>query len=308
LKKVISDPVDIPRDVLIFMSHRWAANLRPARRKFVEAGLAGKSFTERAPDIPLGRLNYSFDSEGNLRWDFDSEKDTGECLISYTSWKEAYRSLADEDYDYWKAYDEGIFRLGRGQDEILKMAPLMQDMARAFVKAIDETEKEFNIELPKYPSKKAKAQIKKQIKRPADIPPKVLRYILEHWAEGMKLMKDRFVEAGLAGKSFTEKAPDLPLGILNYSIAPDGTWRFDFHSKKQTGEIVMTYVDFESGYRALADKNYDSMKAFQEGLFKIEPFEDEVLKMAPLMPDMIEAFVKAVKDAEEKFNMILPTY
>ena len=158
--KKISDPVAIPRDVLIYMSQRWAANLTPVRRKFVEAGLAGKSFTERAPDIPLGRLNYSFDSEGNLEWDFNSQRDTGECLISYTSWREAYRSLADKDYDYWKAYDEGIFRLDRGQDEILKMAPLMQDMARAFIKAIAETEKKFNMELPKYPSKKTKSQIK----------------------------------------------------------------------------------------------------------------------------------------------------
>jgi len=306
--KKISDPVDISRDVLIYMSHRWAANLRPVRHKFVEAGLAGRSFTERAPDIPLGRLNYSFDSEGNLKWDFDSKKDTGECLISYTSWKEAYRSLADEDYDYWKAYDEGIFKLDRGQDEILKMAPLMQDMARAFIKAIDETEKKFNIQLPKYPSRKPRSQMRKQIKRPADIPPEVLRYILKRWAERMEPMKERFVEAGLAGKTFTEKAPDLPLGILNYSIASDGTWRFDFDSKKQTGEIVITYVDFETGYRALADKNCDSMKAFQEGLFKIEPSADDALKMAPLMPEMIEAHIKAVKDAEKKFKMVLPTY
>mgnify|MGYP006270442477 CR=1 FL=1 len=124
----------------------------------------------------------------------------------------------------------------------------------------------------------------------------------------MKPMKERFVEAGLAGKTFTEKAPDLPLGILNYSIASDGTWTFDFDSEKQTGEIVITYVDFEKGYRALADKNYDSMKAFQEGLFKIEPSADEALKMAPLMPDMIEAHIKAVKDAEKKFKIDLPMY
>lgn len=179
MRKRISDPAEIPPGVLIYMSYRWAANLKPVSHKFVEAGLAGKSFTERAPDIPIGRLNYSFDSEGNLKWDFDSKKDTGECLISYTSWREAYRSLADENYDYWKAFEEGVFKLDRKPDEILKMAPLMQDMAKAFVKAINEAEGKFNIKLPKYPGKKIKAQAKKQIKRSADIPAEVLRYILE---------------------------------------------------------------------------------------------------------------------------------
>jgi hypothetical protein len=124
----------------------------------------------------------------------------------------------------------------------------------------------------------------------------------------MKPMKERFVESGLAGKTFTEKAPDLPLGTLNYSITSDGTWKFDFDLKKQTVEIVISYVDFENGYRALADRNYDSMKAFQEGLFKIEPSADEAQKMAPLMPGMIEAHIKAVKDAEKKFKIDLPEY
>jgi len=150
LKKKISDPADIPTDVLIYMSYQWAANLKPVSYKFVEAGLAGKSFTERAPNIPLGRLNYSFDSEGNLKSDFDSKKDAGECLISYTSWREAYRPLADENYDYWKAFEEGVFKLDREPDGILKMAPLMEDMARAWVKAIDEAEKKFKMRLPKY--------------------------------------------------------------------------------------------------------------------------------------------------------------
>lgn len=150
--------------------------------------------------------------------------------------------------------------------------------------------------------------MKKKITRPADIPPDVLRYILERWSIHMKPIRPMFVEAGLVGKSFTEKAPDMPLGRLNYSFGPDGTWKFDFESKKDTGQTIINYVDFYNGYRALADPNYDSMKAFQEGIFKIEPSAEDALKMAPIMPDMIKAFIEAIKDAEKKFNVDLPKY
>jgi len=150
--------------------------------------------------------------------------------------------------------------------------------------------------------------MKKKVSKPADIPPEVLRYILERWSERMKPLRPRFVEAGLVGKSFTEKAPDMPLGRLNYSFTEDGTWKFDFESKEDTGQTIINYVDFENGYRALADENYDYMKAFQEGVFTLGPSAEDGLKMAPMMPDMIKAFIKAIGDAEKKFNMELPKY
>ncbi|MFQ6067310.1 MAG: hypothetical protein ACE5K3_08545, partial [bacterium] len=147
-----------------------------------------------------------------------------------------------------------------------------------------------------------------KISKPADIPPEVLRYILERWSEHMKPIRHKFVEAGLVGKTFTEKAPDMPLGRLNYTFTEDGTWKFDFESKEDIGQTIITYVDFEKGYRALADENYDYMKAFQEGIFKLEPSAEDALKMAPMMPDMVKAFIKAIEDAEKKFNMELPKY
>jgi len=152
--------------------------------------------------------------------------------------------------------------------------------------------------------------MKKKISKPADIPPEALRYILERWSEHMKPIRPKFVEAGLVGKSFTEKAHDMPMpgGRLNYTFASDGTWKFDWESKKDTGQTIITYVDFYNGYRALADPNYDSMKAFQEGIFKIEPSAEDALKMAPMMPDMVKAFIKAIGDAEKKFSMELPKY
>jgi hypothetical protein len=148
----------------------------------------------------------------------------------------------------------------------------------------------------------------KKISKPADIPPDVLRFILERWSEHMKPIRHKFVEVGLVGKRFTEKAADMPLDRLNYSFTQEGIWKFDFESKKDTGQTTITYVDFYNGYRALADRNYDYMKAFQNGIFKIEPSAEDALKMITVMPEMIEAFIKSIGDAEKKFKVQLPKY
>lgn len=148
----------------------------------------------------------------------------------------------------------------------------------------------------------------KKISKPTDIPPMVLRFILERWSEHLKPIKQRFVEAGLVGASFTEKAPDAPFDRLNYSFDQDGVLKFDFESDVDTGETIITYKNFETGYRALADRNFDSMQAFLDGFFKIEPSAEDALKMATIMPDMIEAHIKAVSDAEKKFKVELPKY
>jgi hypothetical protein len=151
MKKKISNPADIPRDIFQYICLRWAEHLKPIRQKFINAGLAGKSVTERAPDMSLGRLNYSCSSDGIWNFDFDSRKDTGEILITYDKWEAGYRSLADENFDYWKAYEDGVFRIERSEEDAMKMAPLVPDMARAFTKAIEDAEKKFNVTLPKYP-------------------------------------------------------------------------------------------------------------------------------------------------------------
>lgn len=139
-------------------------------------------------------------------------------------------------------------------------------------------------------------------------PTEVNRYLLQRWSELMKPIRHRFVEAGLVGKSFTEKAPDMPWERLNYCFAEDGTLKFDFDSKEDTGQTIIHYVDLETGYRAFADGNFDYMKAFEEGKFRIEPSAEDALRMEPLMPEMAEAFRKAMVDTEKKFNVKLPRY
>ncbi|MEM2135213.1 MAG: hypothetical protein QXS27_02100 [Candidatus Jordarchaeaceae archaeon] len=148
----------------------------------------------------------------------------------------------------------------------------------------------------------------RKISKPADIPPLILRFILERWSELLEPLKHRFVEAGLVGASFTEKSADAPFDRVNYYFDRDGALKFDFESDEDKGKTIITYKDFETGFRSLEDKNFDSMKAFLEGHFKIEPSPEEALKMAPMMPDMIEAHKKAVIDAEKKFNIELPRY
>nr|MDO8081256.1 hypothetical protein [Candidatus Freyarchaeota archaeon] len=63
-----------------------------------------------------------------------------------------------------------------------------------------------------------------------DIPPEVLRYLLERWSEYLKSFRHRVLELGLAGKKFTEKDSDMPLPRLNYSFSEDGVLVFDWES------------------------------------------------------------------------------
>ena len=124
----------------------------------------------------------------------------------------------------------------------------------------------------------------------------------------MKPIGYKFVEAGLAGKRFTDKAPDMPLGRLNYVILNDGSWKFDFEAKEDTGETIISYADFESGYRAAADINYDYGKAVEEGKFRVEGSFEDAMKMGAMMSDIVTAFKKAIEDTEKKFSVELPKY
>ncbi len=141
-----------------------------------------------------------------------------------------------------------------------------------------------------------------------DIPLKIHVYLLDRWAELMEPMRPQFVEAGLVGKKFTEKAPDMLLKRLNYSFAPDGTWAFDWESDYDTGDTIITYPDNETGYRSLADPDYDYIDAFMKGVFKIDPSVEDALKMYPMMPDMQKYFQQAIRHTEKKFNVELPKY
>ena len=69
-----------------------------------------------------------------------------------------------------------------------------------------------------------------RILKATSIPGEVDRYLLQHWAEHLKPIKHKVIEAGLVGKSFTERSPDMSWKRRNYSFAEDGTLVFDFES------------------------------------------------------------------------------
>ncbi len=141
-----------------------------------------------------------------------------------------------------------------------------------------------------------------------ELPREIHLYLLERWAELMKPIRPKFVESGLVGKKFTEKAPDMPWKRLNYSFAPDGTWVFDWESNVDTGDTIISYPNDDTGYRSLADPDYDFTEAFMSGVFKIEPSADDAVKMFPMMPDMQKFFRKAIRDTEKRYNLELPKY
>jgi hypothetical protein len=146
------------------------------------------------------------------------------------------------------------------------------------------------------------------IEKPSGIPAEIIKYIDERWSERLKGLRQKFVEAGLAGAKFTEKCPDSPLPVINYHFSTDGVLVFDWDKEEATGDTIVTYVDFETGWRAMVDRSYDTLDAFSRGLFKLEPTPDVGLKMFPLMEDMVEAYTEAVKDAEKKFAVRLPRH
>nr|MDO8079200.1 hypothetical protein [Candidatus Freyarchaeota archaeon] len=149
---------------------------------------------------------------------------------------------------------------------------------------------------------------RKKLRSVVDLPREMHIFLLERWAELMEPIRSQFVEAGLVGKKFTEKAPDMTLKRLNYSFAPDGTWMFDWESNVDTGDTIITYPDNDTGYRSLADLDYDFTGAFIRGVFRIEPSAEDALRMYPMMPDMQKFFRKAIRDTEKRYNLELPKY
>ncbi len=149
-RKIIQREVDVPHDVNRFVLERFAELLAPIRYQFVRAGLVGHSFTEKAPDMPWKRLNYSFDERGTWVFDWSAEHDTGETIIEYINVEEGHRSLVDINYPYMSNLLKGIFRIFPTAEFALRMAPMMPYMIRCHNQAIDEAETKFNVELPKW--------------------------------------------------------------------------------------------------------------------------------------------------------------
>jgi hypothetical protein len=150
--------------------------------------------------------------------------------------------------------------------------------------------------------------LKRIIRREVDVPHEINRFILNRFAELLTPIRPMFVNAGLAGRTFTETAPDMPWKRLNYSFDTKGAWIFDWDSDRDTGETIITYVSVEEGQRSLVDINYPYMRNLLKGVFKIRPTAEHALKMAPMMPLMIRYHNQAIDEAEKKFNVVLPKW
>lgn len=154
---------------------------------------------------------------------------------------------------------------------------------------------------------KEKTEPSKKIINPADMPPEVYEYYHKRWAEYLsKHYKTFFVQNGLAGLSFTEKAPDIPdgSGKFTYSFSADGTLKFT----EEEGDSIIEYDSYNIGYRAFGDENFNVGKAIEEGKFRFTKNQELFMKLAAVLPVLREGLKAAIADTEKKFNTELPKY
>ena len=148
MSRRIENPADTPAEVYHYWHERWCAILRDSAGAFLDAGLAGVSFTERVPDAPDGKGAFSYAFDENGRIEFTQEE--GQAIAEYGSYELGLRMLSDADFDPREQIEQGRFRITRGPehwDALMRLLPLL---SRACHRAIEEAEEKFDLELPKY--------------------------------------------------------------------------------------------------------------------------------------------------------------
>lgn len=148
---------------------------------------------------------------------------------------------------------------------------------------------------------------REKIANAADTPLEVFEYWHKRWAEYLnKKYKDRFLQSGVAGHSFTEKTPDSPsgTGYFSYAFASDGTLDFI----EEVGEAIVEYNSYEIGHRALADPGVDAGKLMAEGKLRFTENAELFTKLIPLIPLMREAYYAVLDEVNEKFDVEMPKY
>jgi hypothetical protein len=145
----IERPADTPAEAYEFWHKRWCEILSEQyRAEFVGAGLAGTSFTERVPDAPDGKgyFSYAIAPDGTL----DFMEGEGEAVAEYDCYELGFRMLSDESVDGAEQIEKGRFRILSGPERwaaLMRLLPILREACR---KAIEETEVELDLELPKY--------------------------------------------------------------------------------------------------------------------------------------------------------------
>jgi len=145
----IVHPADTPAEVYRFWHRRWCELLTAHHRQaFLDAGLAGSSFTERVPNAPDGEGHFSYAVGEDGRVTFIEAE--GEAIAEYDNYELGFRMLSDERVDGAKEIAAGRFRILTQPEKwaaLMSLLPILRQSCRA---AIEEAERVFEIELPKY--------------------------------------------------------------------------------------------------------------------------------------------------------------
>ncbi len=146
-----------------------------------------------------------------------------------------------------------------------------------------------------------------KIEQPADTPAEAYRYWHERWCEILTAEhRQAFLDAGLAGSSFTERVPDAPdgTGYFSYSFAADGSLGF----MDGEGEAVAEYDSYELGFRMLSDASVDGDEQIEKGRFRIVSAPERWGALMSLLPILRDACRRAVEETEAKYGLELPKY
>ncbi len=149
MTRKIENPADTPVEVYDFWHQVWCDYLNENyREKFVEAGLPGCTFTEKVPDAPGGKgyFSYGYQSDGTLYF-LEGE---GDAVIEYDSYALGIQMLGDENCSFLDQVKAGKVRLVKNPQDFARMGPLQPLQREAFKVAIEEAEKKFDLELPKF--------------------------------------------------------------------------------------------------------------------------------------------------------------
>ena len=145
----IESPADTPAEAYHYWHKRWCEILSEEHREeILEAGLPGSSFTERVPDAPDGKgyFSYAFDAEGRL----DFIEGEGQAIAEYASYELGFRLLSDPTMDGAKHMEDGSFRIVSEPEQWARLMSLMPALRATCHRTIEEAEKKFDLELPKY--------------------------------------------------------------------------------------------------------------------------------------------------------------
>ena len=151
LKKIYTSPVDVPKEIDDYWHARLAEYMSEHYRdKFLEAGLAGYTFREKAPDTPNGAGCYHFGFRSDGAFEFTDTDKEGDAILEWDTYELAYRALGDESYNPEKDMREGKCRYVKNMENFFMLGSVLFIFREALKVAISDAERKYNVELPKF--------------------------------------------------------------------------------------------------------------------------------------------------------------